>query len=250
MSRLPDSYRGIAWLKIGRGAPMGAAVDWRPPHPALARGRGARPSGLSPVRSEFKNQEPVGEESRREAVASLLAQIRAGDTDATGRLLDLAYNELRGIAGGMLSEQRAGHTLQPTAVVNEVCARMLKSGTAGWNDEQHFYRAAAKAMRHLLVDHARARRAQKRGGGDGVRVSLELVEARACELDLVSLDDILTKLAATDARLAEIFELRFFVGLTVEQTAAVIGISARTVELDTRLIRAWVSKELVEERAE
>lgn len=179
------------------------------------------------------------------AIDALLARIRSGDAGATAQLLDIAYNELRGIAGNLFNKQANGHTLQPTALVNEVCLRLLKSPKDDWNDTQHFYRVAARAMRHLLIDHARAKRSQKRQG-EGVRVSLEVAEGAAGprEVDLIALDDTLTKLATMDNRLAEVFELRFLVGLSVDRTAEALGVSARTVELDTRLIRAWLQREL------
>jgi RNA polymerase sigma factor (TIGR02999 family) len=184
-------------------------------------------------------------DSQDSAISALLSRIRSGDSHATAELLDIAYNQLRGIAGNLFADQQAEHTLQPTALVNEVCLRLLKSPKHEWNDQQHFYRVAARAMRQLLVDHARARGTQKRGAGN-VRVALEMsnVPAQFLEVDLVALDDTLAKLAAMDSRLSQIFELRFLVGLSVERTASVLDVSARTVELDTRLIRAWMLREL------
>lgn len=179
------------------------------------------------------------------AISELLSRVRGGDAQATAELLDIAYKQLHVIAGNLFASQPEGHTLQPTALVNEACLRLLKSPKGDWNDQQHFYRVAAKAMRQLLVDHARAKGSQKRGSGN-VRVSLELAnaEAKSLDVDLIALDDTLAKLAAMDSRLSQIFELRFLVGLSVEMTASVLGVSARTVEMDTRLIRAWIVREL------
>lgn len=178
-------------------------------------------------------------------VTRLLARIRTGDAAATGELLDVAYSELRAIAGNLFREQPGDHTLQPTALVNEVCARLLNAGEGSWNDRKHFFRAAAKAMRNLLTDHARAKRAQRRGGG-GIKVSLDSshLPAPSSDIDLVALDEAITKLAGLDERLGQIFELRFLVGLSVEKTAEIADVSPRTVELDTQFIRAWLQKEL------
>jgi RNA polymerase sigma factor (TIGR02999 family) len=148
----------------------------------------------------------------------------------------------------MFRDQPGGHTLQPTALVNEACIKLLKSHEAGnaavWNDRKHFFRVAAKAMRNLLTDHARARKADRRGGA-GVRVTLDGNDvARSNTVDLVELDETLTRLAALDDRLGRVFELRFLVGLSVERTADLLDVSSRTVELDTQFIRAWLQKEL------
>lgn len=178
-------------------------------------------------------------------IATLLKRIREGDADATAALLDLTYNELHGIARHVFSGQTQGHTLQPTALVHEACARMLSSPSHQWNDREHFFRVAAKAMRNLLVDHARSKRSLKRGG-EALRVSLDVAEGAipSREVDLVALDDTIRKLEETDPRLSHVFELRYLVGLSVEQTAEALGVSARTIELDSRLIRAWLQREL------
>ncbi len=183
-------------------------------------------------------------------VTVLLDRIKSGDDAAAGELMGVAYEELRAIAGHVFRDQPAGHTLQPTALVNEVCLRLLKSNEAGnaaeWNDRKHFFRVAAKAMRNLLTDHARAKKAERRGGGgEGVRVTLDGNDvARSSAVDLVELDETLTRLAALDDRLGRVFELRFLVGLSVERTADLLDVSSRTVELDTQFIRAWLQKEL------
>ena len=154
-------------------------------------------------------------------VTVLLDRIKSGDDAAAGELMGVAYEELRAIAGHVFRDQAAGHTLQPTALVNEVCLRLLKSNEAGnaaeWNDRKHFFRVAAKAMRNLLTDHARAKTAERRGG-EGVRVTLDGNDvARSSAVDLVELDETLTRLAALDDRLGRVFELRFLVGLSVER---------------------------------
>ena len=178
-------------------------------------------------------------------VTLLLARIRSGDESATGELLGIAYQELRALAGHVWRDQPGEHTLQPTALVNEACVRLLKSNSGGWNDRKHFFRVAARAMRNLLTDHARTRNAQRRSG-PGVRVSLDAAEVPAAsnDIDLMILNETLTAISAMDERLGQIFELRFLVGLSVTQTAEIVEVSARTVELDSQFIRAWLQKEM------
>ncbi len=180
-------------------------------------------------------------------VTTLLAQLRAGDESAAGHLLAVVYDELRDLAAHMFRHQPGDHTLQPTALVNEACLRLLRSSDGGWNDRKHFLRVAAQAMRQLLTDHARARAAERRGGG-AAKVSLDssVVPAtgNASDLDLIALDDALSRLARLDERMSRVFELRFLVGLSVENTADLLEVSARTVELDTQLVRGWLQREL------
>jgi RNA polymerase sigma factor (TIGR02999 family) len=179
-------------------------------------------------------------------VTQLLVRIRGGDTAATGELLNAAYKDLRAIAASIFGRENAGHTLQPTALVNEVCIQMLRTPQSGWNDRNHFFRAAAKAMRHLLTDHARARAADRRGGDHVVRVTLDSLDQSTSRsaVDLLVLDETITKLSRFDERLGLIFELRYLAGLTVEQAAVVAELSPRTVEQDTQFIRAWLQREL------
>ena len=175
----------------------------------------------------------------------LLDRIRDGDDAATGELLNAAYSDLRSMASGLFRGESAGNTLQPTALVNELCIRLLKAPQTGWDDRNHFFRVAARAMRNLLIDHARARGAARRGGG-GRRVTLDSLEFVAGEsaIDLLALDETITRLSGFNERMGTIFELRFLAGLNVEQTAEVTGISSRTIEKDCRFIRAWLHREL------
>jgi RNA polymerase sigma factor (TIGR02999 family) len=188
---------------------------------------------------------------RSQHVTLLLDRIKAGDDSATGELLNAAYADLRRLAAEMFKEENAGHTLQPTALVNEVCIRMLDAPPRTWEDRTHFFRSAAKAMRHLLTDSARARNAACRGGGvpdlqSRKRVSLESLQvaSESSRVDLLALEESISRLAAMDERLGIVFELRFLAGLNVEQTALVAGIAPRTVEQDSRFIRAWLHREL------
>jgi RNA polymerase sigma factor (TIGR02999 family) len=180
-----------------------------------------------------------------ERVSQLIERIRGGDDAATSELLNAAYSDLRAMAATIFGGENPGHTLQPTALVNEVCVRMLKMPGGGWNDSKHFFRTAAKAMRNVLADHARARNTHRRGSG-AQRVSLDSLqlESPVASIDLISLDEAASKLAQFDDRLGIVFELRFLVGLSVEQTAIVAEISPRAVEQDSRFIRAWLNREL------
>ncbi len=183
-------------------------------------------------------------------VTRLLDRVNAGDEAATSELLNVAYRDLRALAAVVFRSEAPGHTLQPTAVVNEVCMRLMKAAPRpeGWTDRDHFFRTAARAMRNILNDHARAKKALRRGGGGrGRRVTLDSIEEPSGAdggVDLIALDEVLEKLAAYDARLGTTFELRFLAGLSAEQAATVLGSSPRTVERDCTFIRAWLRREL------
>jgi len=161
-------------------------------------------------------------------------------------LIPVVYEELRGLAGLLLSDKAAGLTLQPTSLVHEVYLRMIDQRRMDWNDRLHFLRIAARVMRRVLVDQCRARVAKKRGG---IRVALELeAEALAAaapeEVDILTIDRLLTDLQARDPQQARIIELRFFAGLTVEETAAALEISKATVKRDWTVAKAWLTIEM------
>jgi RNA polymerase sigma-70 factor (ECF subfamily) len=183
-------------------------------------------------------------------VTELLAQAGAGDSTAASRLMTLVYEELRGVAGGYLRGQRAGHTLQPTALVHEAFLKLTDKTNPRWNDRAHFFALAARAMRQILIDHARGKDAAKRGGGGGEgawrRVTLDVAVAPSghTDIDVLALDESLETLARLDPRQAQIVEMRFFGGLTVQEAADVLGVSVPTVELDWRMARAWLSRRL------
>lgn len=180
-----------------------------------------------------------------EEISRLLQRLEAGDGDVYAELLPLVYDELHAIAAGYLRRERAGHTLQPTALVNEAYLRLANRKSPAWKDREHFYRAAAAVMRSILVNHARDRRRLKRGG-DVQRIpldeSLAAFEERA--IDLLALDEALTRLAALDRRQSELVELRFFAGLELREIAEILGIAERTVQADWALARAWLRQEL------
>lgn len=178
-------------------------------------------------------------------VTRLLREWGAGDPGAPDLLMPLVYDRLRQLARRHLARERAGHTLQPTALVHETYLRLAGHHRIHWQDRGHFLALAATTMRRVLVSHARARLAEKRGGG-GSAASLEDVREPAAERaeELVALDDALGALAGLDDRQARVVELRYFGGLTVEETAAVLGVSPATVKLDWSLARAWLRREL------
>jgi len=180
----------------------------------------------------------------RSATALLVAWGR-GDQAAFDQLVPLVYAELRRIARQHLGRERTGHTLQPTALVNEAYLRLIDVKRIQWQNRQHFFAVAARVMRRLLVDAARARRFRKRGGGAHMTSLDEALQvSNEPQRGLVELDDALNALAAVDPRKEQIVELRYFGGLSVEETAAALQVSAGTVMRDWRLAKAWLHREL------
>jgi RNA polymerase sigma factor (TIGR02999 family) len=184
-----------------------------------------------------------GQPPEKGDVSRLIARWQEGDEAALPRLMPLVYAELRRLARRYLRGERSGHTLQPTALVHEAWMR-LNGGARPLQNRAHFFAICAHLMRQVLVDHARARDAQKRFGG-AVRVELDL-ETPAVEAapELLAVDEALTALEKLDGRKARIIELRFFAGLSIEETAEVLGVSAPLVVRETRLARAWLHRAL------
>lgn len=173
-------------------------------------------------------------------ITTLLGRLREGDTAARDRLLDLLYPELRRIAAYYLRSERKGHTLQPTALVNEAYLRLLGGQPVEWQDRAHFIAVLARQMRRVLVDHARGIRADKRGG-DAVKVALDEAQGVASvEHDVVAIDEALAELEREDSRASRVVELRFFGGLTEHEIAQVLGISVATVKRDWTFAKAWL----------
>ncbi|MGA8153944.1 MAG: sigma-70 family RNA polymerase sigma factor [Terriglobales bacterium] len=176
-------------------------------------------------------------------LTDLLARWSEGDATARDQLVPLVYDELRRIARRCLAGQRSGHTLQPTALVHEAYLRLAKvdRNSTPWNDRAHFFAVAAQMMRQILVDHARKQAAAKRGGG---AITLVLDETMALPekkgLDLLALDDAMKRLASLDARQCQIVELRFFGGLSIEETAQVVDISPATTKREWATARLWL----------
>lgn len=179
------------------------------------------------------------------AITRLLEEIRSGDDRAADRLLPLVYDELRRLARTYLREERPGHTLQATALVHEAYLRLVDQTRVQWQGRAHFFAVAAQAIRRVLVDHARGRGREKRGG-NAPRLSLdEVIEVGAApDTDLLELNRVLEALAEQHPIPARVVELRFFGGLTSEEAAEVLGSSTRTVERQWQFARAWLYREL------
>lgn len=178
-------------------------------------------------------------------VTEILEAMSSGDASAPEKLLPVVYDELRRLAHGYMQNERSGHTLQATALVHEAYIQLVDWKNVSWQNRAHFFAAAAQMMRKILVDHARERNALKRGGG--VR-TIALDEAvsfpNRSEIDLVSLDDAVTELEGFDPQQAKIVELRFFGGLTIEETAHALNISDSTVKRDWQIAKAWLFNRL------
>lgn len=178
-------------------------------------------------------------------VTRLLKRMNGGDSEATGALVPLLYEELRALAAGYMARERPGHTLQPTALVNEAFFRLVNQKDAGFQSRGHFMAIAATVMRRILVNHAQARAAAKRGGG-AARVPLDdgLMAEEGCNLDLLALDEALNRLAERDARKAKFVEQRFFAGIEMSQVADNLGVSLATVKRDWEYARTWLAREM------
>lgn len=179
----------------------------------------------------------------------LLRRIAEGDRHADEALLPLVYEQLRVIASARMAGERKGHTLQATALVHEAYARMLGKEGAGFENRRHFFFAAAEAMRRILIDHARARDSQKRGGGQRRKVSLDISAIADLANDdksdeIIALDEALQRLDSERPRVASVVKLRFYGGMSVDETAEMLGVSPRTVDLDWAYARAWLFREL------
>ena len=161
-------------------------------------------------------------------------------------LLDLVYDELRRQAHRYLNRERAGHTLQTTALVHEVYLKLVKQKNLTWESRSHFFAIAARLMREVLIDYARAKKRAKRGGGPEKRTMADAltVAAGATNFDLLALDEALTRLAEKEEHLAKLVELRFFSGLSIEETADVLAVSDSTVKRDWQMAKAWLHREL------
>jgi RNA polymerase sigma-70 factor, ECF subfamily len=178
-------------------------------------------------------------------VTQLLQRLSAGKQDALEELLPLVYRELRRLAGHYLRRERADHTLQPTALVHEAYLRLVDQRNVRWQNRAHFFGIAAQAMRRILVDHARTHGRVKRGG-DQPKQPLDeaTVAVGGRPVDLLALDEALTQLAARDERQSRVVELRYFGGLSVEETAEVLGVSPATVKREWSMARAWLYQQL------
>jgi RNA polymerase sigma factor (TIGR02999 family) len=185
-------------------------------------------------------------------VTSLLHLWHQGDATAFEQLIPLVYDELHRMALRYMAVERSHASLEATGLVNEVCLRLLGWDQARWQDRQHFFRVSAQMMRRVLVDIARRRRADRRGGADAIRVPLDDIDLPMPqpEMDLVAVDAALEQLAVHDARKAQVVELRFFGGLSMVETAETLGVCLRTVQSDWAFARAWLYHALCEGRSQ
>lgn len=178
-------------------------------------------------------------------VTQLLIEWSGGSKQALEDLLPLVYGELRRLARGRLRNERPDHTLQPTALVHEAYVRLIDQRRIQWQNRAHFYAIAARIMRRILVDRARAHGANKRGAGwQRVTLVVEETPNTSREIDMLALDDSLARLAALDPQQAQIVELRYFGGLTIDETAEIVGISPATVKREWAIARAWLRAQL------
>ncbi len=178
-------------------------------------------------------------------VTQILLEFREGNRASQDRLIGLVYADLRRIAAGRLRHEAAGHSLQPTALVHEAYLRLADMKRMDWKCRAHFFAIASTLMRQILVDHARAKRAEKRGGHEPtVYLDENLFPAPGRAQEVIALDDALDQLARMDERQAKVVEMRFFAGMTEEEIGDVLEISTRTVKRDWRIARAWLFKEL------
>jgi RNA polymerase sigma factor (TIGR02999 family) len=185
-----------------------------------------------------------------EGVTQLLERWNQGDEEALGQLMPLVYNELHRLAGAYLRRERREHTLQPTALINETYLKLIDQRHPNWKNRAQFFGVAAQLMRRILVDHARRHHASKRGG-DRLNVSLRNVGAfgNQPDADLLTLHDALDQLAKIDPDQSRLVELRFFGGLTIEETAEVMEVSHATVEREWKIAKAWIKREFTKTTA-
>jgi len=186
------------------------------------------------------------------AVTELLVRWRDGDREALEELLPLVYDELRRLANHYLRRERSDHTLQSTALVHEAYLRLAGPNAPQWQNRAHFFGIAARVMRQILVEHARAHHAAKRGGTGAYKLTLDaaLDLPNQTDVDLIALDGALNRLSELDPQQSRIIELRFFAGLTIEDTSEVLGISPATVKRDWTSARAWLHREIARSAVE
>ncbi len=177
-------------------------------------------------------------------ITALLDDWRNGSRQALDELTPIVYRELRKIAAGQLRRERQGHTLQPTALINEAYLRLVGEGNSEWQSRSHFFGVASHLMRQILVQHARMHKAAKRGGGLKVTLNEDVLFSHERPADVIQLDDALQSLVKLDERKARVVELRYFGGLSVEEISNVLEISTATVGREMRFAQAWLAREL------
>jgi RNA polymerase sigma factor (TIGR02999 family) len=197
------------------------------------------------LRSPVVQRHKMGRVPGPSPITELLRAWSGGDQTALEELIPIVEAELRRLARIYMSRERIGHTLQTTALVNEAFLRLVDARNVRWQDRAHFLGISARLMRRVLVDHARTRGMQKRGGGAySVPLNEDMAVSQAQDIDLLALDRALDALASVDERKCRVIEMRFFAGLTVEETAEALGVSGDTVKRDWRLAKLWLLREL------
>lgn len=212
-----------------------------------ADGSRGSPHGLKTFVVNFAATKDGSPMRSDEEITQLLIDWGKGDQAALERLMPLVYSQLRRLASNYLRRERVGHTLQPTALVNEAYLKLIDQKNAKWQNRAQFFGISAQLMRRILVDHARQRQAVKRGGSDQQRLSITSAQADVIhqpEIDLLALNEALDELAQMDPQQSRIVELKFFGGLSIDETAEVLGISHATVERDWKSARAWLRRQL------
>lgn len=187
----------------------------------------------------------MSEEQEIDLTDTLTRALAADDQETAEQLMLVVYDQLRGLAGSMLRQEVPGHTLQPTALVNEAYMKLVDQTRVDWQGRTHFFAVGAKMMRRILVDHARKKKRVKRGGGiHRVSLSDDVQVSKNNDEDVLAIEEALEKLAEQDPRQAQIVELRFFGGLTVAEVAQVLNVSKRTIESEWTILKAWLRREL------
>ena len=186
-------------------------------------------------------------DSKEPDLTDLLSRLGTGDRTAESQLIEIVFPHLRQLAMRYLRLERPDHTLQPTALVHEAYLRLVRTKEMKWESHGHFFGVAAKLMRQILVDHSRARNAQKRPGGSKISLDDALAYTPEKSSALLALDDALTRLKNQDARMCNVVELKFFGGLTFDQIGRVLGVSEKTAKRDWQLARAWLIREISNE---
>ncbi len=189
------------------------------------------------------NSSKMADQEQNE-VTVLLNRISDGSQTAAGRLLELVYPDLRRLAGAYMQNERSDHTLQATALVHEAYIRLVDWENVSWQNRAHFFSVAAEVMRKVLVDHARSKNTQKRDGGQRIILEEAVSLADSKQIDLMALNESLEALEKLDPRQAKIVELRFFGGLSIEETAYIVGVSETTVRREWTFAKAWFQREL------
>lgn len=205
------------------------------------RSASSRLGGLVSSTESAPNSDVAPDGVERSEITRLLSEWSDGDEAARDRLMSLVYDDLKAIAHRQIQLERTGHTLRTTALVHEAYLRLVETSEVDWHDRAHFFAVASRVMRHVLVDYARARDAEKRGGG-AVRVTLatETAAEEQPVLEILALEEALSELARRSPRLERVVECRFFGGMTVRETAAALDVSGRTVKRDWRKARAYL----------